>query len=458
MAATSVNPRSPVPERVVIAGGGIAAVEALMALKAMAPAHVDVELVAPQPALTYRPLSVAEPFGLIERHELDLAEIAAEHDASYSRDALAEIIPERRIALLRSGVPVAYDSLIVATGARSEPVLPGALTFAGPPSVSAFRELLDEVEAGAVSRLAFAVPGRVQWSLPLYELALMTAAHASARGLKMEIDFVTPEARPMALFGARVGDRLAQLLEDAGIRLSVNALPVATRPGHLLLASRPAIGADRVVALGRLRVDPIPGLPQGPRGFIATDSFGAVEGLEGVYAVGDASWYPVKQGGLAAQQADAAASAIAAAAGAPVQASPFNPVLRGLLLTGGAPLYLRADSGEASQTVSAGPGFMPVAKVAGRYLAPYLSSRGSASGAPLTRRRPSLGYEHAEALALALEAADAAAAGSDLRAALRWLGVAEALNLHLPADYAAKRNEWRCADRLESAAKEVLSR
>lgn len=458
MPANQAELGSPSPNRIVIAGGGIAAVEALMALKTMAPAHVEVELVAPRPALTYRPLSVAEPFGLVERHELDLAEIADEHDASYCCDALAEIIPERHVVLLRSGVRIPYDSLIVATGARSEPVLPDALTFRGPASVPAFRRLLDEVEAGAVSRLAFAVPGRVQWSLPLYELALMTAAYASARGLGIRIEFVTPEARPMALFGARVGDRLAQLLEDAGIRFRARSLPVASTPAHLLLASRPAIAADRVVALGRLRVNPIPGLPQGPRGFIATDSFGAVEGLEGVYAVGDASWYPVKQGGLAAQQADAAASAIAAAAGAPVQASPFNPVLRGLLLTGGASLYLRADGCDASQTVTAGPGFMPVAKVAGRYLAPYLSSRGSTSAAPLIRSRASLGCEHGAAVALALEAADAAAGCSDLRAALRWLGVAEGLNLALPAEYAAKRDEWRRADRLELAAKEVLAR
>jgi len=454
MPVTFIEAVDPNPDRVVIVGGGIAAAEALMALRTTAPAHVDVELVAPNPTLTYRPLSVAEPFGLVERHEIDLAELAREYDAHYRRDSLKEILPATRVVALRSGDRLPYDALVVAIGARSEEALDGALTFRGPSTVAAFRSLLEEIESGAVTRLAFAVPGRVQWSLPLYELALMTAAYAAARGLDLRIEFATPEPRPLALFGDRAGDRVRQLLEDAGIHLAVNSLPVAVATAHLLLASRPPIAADRVVALGRLRVDPIPGLPQGPRGFVATDPFGAVEGLDGVYAVGDATWYPVKQGGLAAQQADAAASAIAAAAGAPVTPEPFIPALRGILLTGGAPHYLRGDDAGLKKAAPA----LPVAKVAGRYLVPYLSSHGSTSAVPLVRRRAELGYEHAAALELALEAADAAAGWGDMRGALRWLGVAEGLNIVLPPEYAAKRDEWRQAQRLESAAREVVGK
>ena len=56
--------------------------------------------------------------------------------------------------------------------------------------------------------------------------------------------------------------------------------------------------------------------------------------LEDVFAAGDIANFPIKQGGLAAQQADAAAEAIAAEAGAQVDPQPFKPVLRGILLTG----------------------------------------------------------------------------------------------------------------------------
>ena len=77
-----------------------------------------------------------------------------------------------------------------------------------------------------------------------------------------------------------------------------------------------------------------------------------MSGCAGVYAAGDATTFPLHQGGLAAQQADAAAESIAASLGAIAEAEPFRPVLRGVLLTGGAPLYLRAVLGAEEAPVA----------------------------------------------------------------------------------------------------------
>jgi sulfide:quinone oxidoreductase len=102
-----------------------------------------------------------------------------------------------------------------------------------------------------------------------------------------------------------------------------------------------------------------------------------VPGAPDVYAVGDATTFPIKQGGLACQQADAAAESIAAAVGAPVEPSPFRPVLRGKLMTGGRDRFLRRrlvgeqDAGDVSEQ----PLWWPPSKIAGRYLAPYLLGR-----------------------------------------------------------------------------------
>ena len=97
-----------------------------------------------------------------------------------------------------------------------------------------------------------------------------------------------------------------------------------------------------------------------------------------MFAAGDATTFPVKQGGLAAQQADAVAEAIAASAGADIDPQPFRPILRGTLLTGGPARYLRADiSGAAGDDsiVSGDALWWPPNKLTGRYLAPFLSAQ-----------------------------------------------------------------------------------
>src|SRR5207244_5225616 len=104
--------------------------------------------------------------------------------------------------------------------------------------------------------------------------------------------------------------------------------------GKLKLEGGENINVDRVVALPELVGEPIPGVPHDEKGFIPVDQHGAVRGLPDVYAAGDGIAYPVKQGGLATQQADAAAEAIAATLGAAIEPKPFRARLRGQLLTG----------------------------------------------------------------------------------------------------------------------------
>jgi hypothetical protein len=61
-----------------------------------------------------------------------------------------------------------------------------------------------------------------------------------------------------------------------------------------------------------------------------------------------------------------------------VEARPFEPLLRGVLLTGGRPRYLQADiSGRRGDdsTISLKPLWWPPTKICARYLGPYLSRR-----------------------------------------------------------------------------------
>ena len=62
--------------RVLIAGSGVAAVEAVLALRHIGGSGFDIELLAPAHALEHRPASVAAPFGLAAPAPLDLNDLA----------------------------------------------------------------------------------------------------------------------------------------------------------------------------------------------------------------------------------------------------------------------------------------------------------------------------------------------------------------------------------------------
>jgi sulfide:quinone oxidoreductase len=364
--------------RVLVVGGGVAALEGMLALRALAEERIDIELLSARETFSYRPLAVAEPFGLGEAVTFPVAEAAEQCKAELSIGALTSVDTGRRVVQTSWHDEIEYGALLLACGARPGPSLPGALSFRGSDDVAAFGRLLAAAEAGEIGRIAFAVPGGIVWPLPLYELALLTAAHfAGSVGSRVELAFVTPEKTPLAIFGETASAAIAELFEARGIELHAGAYPSAFERGQLELVPGETLGADAVVALPRLEGPRIEGLPHDTDGFVPTDPTGRVDGFEDVFAAGDATAFPIKQGGIAAQQADAAAESIAELAGAPVVPTPFTPVLRGLLLTGAIPSYLRAELGGGhgeTSTVSAEPLWWPPSKIVGRYLAPFLAA------------------------------------------------------------------------------------
>jgi sulfide:quinone oxidoreductase len=443
--------------RVLIAGGGVAALEALLALRKLARDLVHTTLFAPDPEFRYRPLSVTEPFGVAAARNLDLLEIALSQQATFLRDAITEVRPSSREVATEGGRTLEYDALLLAIGARGAEAIPGAITFRDSSDQGAFRDVLDAIDRGAARRIAFAVPGGATWPLGLYELALLTRAHVHEQGIDdVELAIVTPETRPLEVFGRRAGEAIAELLAEAQIELHPNSRPLRFEGGVLEVEGGADLECDRAVSLPRPEPAPIGGIPQQPDGFIPVDRFGGVLGLERVYAAGDATWFPIKQGGLAAQLADSAASAIAALAGAPVEPQPFRPVLRGALLTEWGPRYMRALVGEGSdEPATKSVLWWPPAKIAGRYLAPYLARRAGYPAAakpladldaPIGEDATETGDDHTDIVQVALASADQHAGARDFKGALRWLEVAEDLELYLPREYELKRISWQGQD------------
>ena len=364
--------------QVLIAGGGVAALETLMALRDLAGDRVDLTLVAPETTFTYRPMKVAEPFSKGHAREYGLVEIARDHGARFVRDSIAEVHPEEHVVRCGSGAHLRYDHLVLATGAKAMPAYRDALTFGEDPAEGRLHGLLADLEQGYVKRVAFVVPGEAAWTLPLYEIALLTARQVWGMGMDdVAFSLVTPEERPLAMFGRPASDAVAQMLAAEGIEFVGNSYPTVTRG---LVIADPAgrrIDVDRVVSLPVLDGRPLAGVPSDETGFIPVDAHGHVRGVSGVYAAGDGISFPIKQGGLATQQADAVAQTIAAAVGADVEPQPFRPVLRGLLLTGGDDRYMRHSiaGGGGEGEVSGRTLWWPPTKIAGQYLSGYLFDR-----------------------------------------------------------------------------------
>jgi sulfide:quinone oxidoreductase len=440
--------------RVVIAGGGVAGLEALLALRQLATDRVAITLVAPTRDFSYRPLSVAEPFERSRPRAFALDQIALENHSGFRRAGLASIDDLRRQVTLTDGSNLTYDALLLAIGAEPAEGIAGAITFGGSADAPRVREVLEELERGVVKRVAFAIPEDTWWPIGAYELALQTAHRLREWGIEeAELRIVSAEQSPMALFGARASRALATLLDEAGIVVVTSVKPQSFDGGRLTLAGGRTIECDRVIALPVPHLPAIPGLRgQQHRGLIATDRFGGVLGMERVFAAGDATWFPIKQGGLAAQQADAAATAIGALAGSGVDPQPFRPILRGAVLTGEGPVYMRADPvGGHDSAAARSILWWPPAKIAGRLLAPYLAAKAGYRGArgDLTDLEAPIGEDpvtppdHEDVVALAFASADANARFEDYRAAMRWLEVAEDLELHLPTEYELKRISWQ---------------
>lgn len=457
-------------KHIVIAGAGVAAVETVLALRALAGPRPRITLIAGQPSLEHRPESVATPFGFGSPASLPLTEIQAHAPFELVIGRLASVDAVGRTVTDETGASLAYDALVVAVGARPRPVLEGAISFAGPADAPAVMQVLEDAARAGRARLAFTVPVGPGWALPVYELAMLAAIDLRDRGVvDAELTVVTPERAPLQTFGPQASEAVERLLAERGIGLRTGALPVAVGARELELSVGAPVAADAVIAIPSLEGPGIDGLPHDSSGFLPVDGFGRVVGTEDVYAAGDATTFPLKQGGLSTQQADTVAEVLAAACGAPLAPKPFRPVLRSFLLTGGAPLYLRSELDGAHESadghawsvahpsaeVSTRPLWWPPGKIAGRYLAPLLATgRASLLDDPPLFDRSRRGMVATtddgsdDAIAEALLLADQEAEVGDFEDAVLALdAVAALVGGRLPTDLLARREQWLEAQR-----------
>jgi sulfide:quinone oxidoreductase len=369
-----------------VAGGGVAGLEALLALRDLAGDRVSTTLLEPAKEFVFRPMATAETFGRGHGERIPMTRLAKDAGARLVSSGLAGVDDERQVVTLDNGDELEYDALLIATGAMSEPAFRRAITWTPEADPELFGGLRRDIEEGYAHSVVFVVPPLNTWPLPAYELALMMAWDARGMGQDhVKISVVTPEHMPLEAFGPAGSAALQADLDEAGVSVWTSAYveESADPPGFVVQPGNRPLDATRVVALPRAAGPRILGLSSDEAGFIRVNRHGHVRGSERVWAAGDAIAFPVKQGGLAAQQADAAAEAIAALTGVDIEPHPFRPVLRGMLLTGRGRNWMRSEvaGGGGSAVAERHALWWPPTKVAGRYLAPYLHESGE-TGAP----------------------------------------------------------------------------
>jgi sulfide:quinone oxidoreductase len=356
--------------RVVIAGGGIAGIEAALGLRELAPPGTELAIVAPTRELLHQSLNSAPlTMGGVSRHPL--TEVAAELGAELVPDAVESVDPEARTVRLRENGELFYDALLVAVGARRVMSLDHAVLFGSSLDAPAVGDVLRLVGEGRASSVAVVVPPAAAWSLPAYEVGLRVA-DAGGRAV-----VVTPEGRPADAFGS-ASEAVAEALAAAGVEV-VRGHAVDIEPGCVVLLDERRIHTDCVVALPWIRGPRLAGLPHDPDGFLPTDPWCKVDGVDDVYGAGDGTTFPIRQGGVACQQAAVAAGSIARRLGADLPAEPLKPVVRGALPTPEGTLWLEHDLSTGVARASREPLWDPPHRVAGVRLPAFLErlSRGS---------------------------------------------------------------------------------
>ena len=373
--------------RIVIAGGGVAGLEACLALRSfLGEDELHIDLLCREHRFEYRPLAVLEPFDGAPAWSMELERFAADQDVRLVRDSLAAVEPDRHEAITAYSGRLSYDALLVCVGARAVRALPGAITFRGGRDAAAVRAALDDMQPGDRGTIAFAVPFGAFWTLPLYELAILSAARLRERGVRAQVVMTSPEAAPLEAFGTDASAAVADLLDARGIEFVDCARAIAADAGAVELDDGRRIEARAVITLPDLVGRRVPGPAAGCRGLHRGGRPRSRAGRRRRLRRGRRHHLPAQAGrpghaaGRCRRRGDARRTGRAHRA-APVRACPQ-----------GRPLH-RSASRPTSAPPPDGRGaaprayamWWPPSKIAGRHLAPYLAIRGGAPRAPEAR-------------------------------------------------------------------------
>lgn len=384
---------------VVVLGGGFAGLETAFTFARRAPDRVRVSVVADWPDFLFKPNTIYIPFGGgVDRLLIPLRTPLARRNIEFCESAVAEVDPAARIVTLADGRRLAYDFLVIATGAAMRPAeIPGLAEHAATIwTLDQMRRLgsrlalmAAQVRSGQRPRVLFLVPSGNKCSGPLYEIAFMLETWLRRRRVRddVELTWTTHEHGFVQAFGPRLHALVGEEFARRGIDGHTDAIVTKVTADQVGYADGTVRGYDHLIAFPPYvaAVD-YPGLPSGDGGFLTADLMDRrVRGHPEIFAPGDAGDFPVKQAFLALLQAAAVADAIAMQVGAvtPARARTFRPTSMCVMemldtaifaqvpleLSGDASAPVRVDQAAlAGYRVGIGPAWRLGKKALGRYL------------------------------------------------------------------------------------------
>jgi NADH dehydrogenase FAD-containing subunit len=311
--------------RVVVLGGGFAGLETTFYLRHKLGDHVNLTLISDQDYFLFKPNTIYIPFGEDPEHfKIDLHRPTQRKHIEFLATRAQDLDVTGKQVLTATGA-VAYDYLVVATGAAMRPAeIPGlrdyALTLWTPDEMLALRKglekLVEKARRGERQKLLYLVPPNNKCSGPLYELVLMTDTWLNRQGVRdqVEMTWSTYEQSYIQAFGPRLNTVVADEFAERNVRGLKGFVVTGIEPGVVHYQNREQLPYDLLVSFPPyVAKERFAGLPLDDRGFIHVEPDSRrVKGTDAVFAVGDAADFPIKQAFLALLQGDAAGEHIAA--------------------------------------------------------------------------------------------------------------------------------------------------
>jgi sulfide:quinone oxidoreductase len=296
---------------VVVLGGGFAGVEAAIMLRREG---FRVTLVSDRNFLYIYPISIWIPVGEIAFEDAcqPLAPLAEEHGFTLHLGRVVGGDVEARTVTLQDDAVLAYDELVVAVGGAKMrmPGVEHTLSPCGPPeAATALRDRYDALLRRAVGLRNASAEEKIQIGFgfggnpkdtsavrggPVFEVLLNVDHHLRKLRLRdrFELTFFAPMPEPARKMGAKAPQRMKAFLQKKDIGWVVGTKIDRFDPQGVHLVDGRHLSFDLTVFTPAGRGHPLGevlGLPQTEAGFLRITPDCRVEGVEHVWAAGDAA-------------------------------------------------------------------------------------------------------------------------------------------------------------------------